>query len=91
MSKKQPTYPNATKALQYYEAALSTLQQLVSKLDTDTIETIQRRWHEAAVPPIPGAQPFQLAIHDAGDAFRVVKELLDPDRPLPSTKNPELP
>lgn len=92
MSTKKPkTYPGATKALQYYEAALATLQETLVMIDHDTAKRIQEAWMETTPLPFPGGFPFQIAIHEAGDAFRAVKQVLDADRPLPSTKKPVLP
>ncbi len=89
-TKKPKTYPSITKALAHYEAALATLQQTLQKIDNTTARRIEEAYLNKLAPTVPGAFMFQLAIHDGGDAFRAAKQILDPDRVLPST-TPALP
>lgn len=78
-------HPRITRALAHYEAALAALQETLCTVDRATLDEINTTWGAMPSPPIPGALGFQYAVHEAGDAFRAAKAVLDPNRALPST------
>ena len=82
---KPKTYPAITRALAHYEAALATLQETLCGVDGETLREINRRYLVPDNRVIPDALHFMYAVHEAGDAFRAAKAVLDPNRALPSS------
>lgn len=84
MATKTKRTPAITTALAHYEAALALLQQTLCDVDAETLREINRLYLVPDDRVIPDALHFMYAVHEAGDAFRAAKQVLDPNRALPS-------
>ena len=91
---KKKTPSRITRALSHYETALSLFQQEMASLPAEkateiAIEIEAYRDRHLAYPML-GVPSMTRDLHDAGDVFRIAKQILDPKATLSST-TPDLP